>query len=93
LPSDGRLIGHCVNTAVRVCAAAGSDEILVTELVASLAAGSEFHFAVDRAVRLKGLSLPVSVRALLWDDGCDDAHHADRRSGWFAVSTPDSRSA
>ena len=60
LPEEGRLFGHCVNTAVRVCAEAAAGEILVTEVVRQVA-GQRFHFASIGSRQLKGISVPVAL--------------------------------
>jgi class 3 adenylate cyclase len=69
LPEEGRLFGTCVNTAVRVCAAAPAQSVLVSDLARQLAAGRSFRFAGSRAVALKGLGQPMQVHELLWDAG------------------------
>jgi adenylate cyclase len=69
LPEEGRLFGTCVNTAVRVCAAAPAQGVLVSDLARQLAAGRSFRFAASRKVVLKGLDQPMQVHELLWDPG------------------------
>jgi adenylate cyclase len=65
LPEDGRLIGACVNTAVRVCAKAGAGQTLVTEVVRQLAQGREFAFAEHGEANLKGLPSQFKLYELL----------------------------
>jgi class 3 adenylate cyclase len=79
LPEEGRLFGTCVNTAVRVCAAAPAQSVLVSDLARQLAAGRSFRFAASRKVALKGLVQPMQVHELLWDAG-------DATDGRAAVS-------
>lgn len=65
LPEDGRLIGSCVNTAVRVCATAGAGQTLVTEVVRQLAQGRGFEFSEYGEANLKGLPSRVRLYELL----------------------------
>lgn len=53
LPEEGRLFGGCVNFAVRVCAAAQADEILVSDCVRELVA-ADFACMERTPVSLKG---------------------------------------
>jgi class 3 adenylate cyclase len=53
LPEEGRLFGGCVNFAVRVCATAQADEILVSDCVKELVA-ADFVCAERAPVSLKG---------------------------------------
>jgi adenylate cyclase len=64
LPEEGRLIGACVNAAVRVCGAAGPGRTLVTEVVRALAQGHGFEFSAQGEVALKGMA-PQSLYELL----------------------------
>ena len=50
-----RLVGICVNAAARVAARAGSDEILVTDLVRGLVEGSDLRFEDAGEAELKGI--------------------------------------
>lgn len=75
LPEEGRLFGTCVNTAVRVCASAPAQSVLVSDLARQLAAGRSFRFAASRKIALKGLGQPMQVHELLWN-----ASEADGRS-------------
>jgi class 3 adenylate cyclase len=62
--TSGKVTGVAVHVAARVCAMAGPDEILVSDTVRDLVAGSEFSF-LDRAwCSLKGLSEPRHLFAL-----------------------------
>lgn len=56
LPEEGRLIGSCVNAAVRVCGAAKPGCTLVTEVVRQLAQGHTLEFAERGETDLKGLN-------------------------------------
>jgi len=61
------VLGHVVNLASRVSAAAARDEILVTEPVADQLVGS--LLLVDRGLQpLKGVSQPRHLLAVQWDD-------------------------
>jgi class 3 adenylate cyclase len=53
LPEEGRLFGSCVNFAVRVCATAQADEILVSDCVKDLVA-ADFVCRERAPVSLKG---------------------------------------
>lgn len=55
LPEEGRLIGSCVNAAVRVCGTAKPGSTLVTEVVRQLAQGHTFEFSERGETDLKGL--------------------------------------
>jgi class 3 adenylate cyclase len=76
LPEEDRLFGTCVNTAVRVCAAAQAQSVLVSDLARQLAAGRNFRFAASRKVALKGLGQPLQVHELLWDAEAADGRTA-----------------
>jgi len=65
LIEDGRLFGACVVSAVRICSAARSGEVLVSDVVRQLASGSRSRFSEHGALSLKGLTHPVSVHQLL----------------------------
>jgi class 3 adenylate cyclase len=67
LQEEGRLFGHCVNVAVRVCGQAAPGTILVTPVVAQIARGG-FAFERGRACRLKGVSSPLRLSELLWEE-------------------------
>lgn len=58
LQEEERLFGQCVNTAVRVCAAAQPGRVLVTDVVKQLARG-RFSFGPGTLHGLKGLSQPI----------------------------------
>jgi class 3 adenylate cyclase len=63
LPEEGRLFGGCVNYAVRVCAQAEADEVLVSDCVRALLAAD--MACVERApVVLKGFAGLHSLHAL-----------------------------
>jgi len=78
LPYDGRLFGTCVNTAVRVCAAAPAECVLVTDLAWQCAAGSAFRFADHSQVALKGLREPMQLHELLWHPQVGPPPHVSR---------------
>lgn len=81
LPMEGRLIGRCVNTAVRVCQAAEAERILVTDLARVLSGDRSFCFGNSRALRLKGLSSEVTVQELLWRKPPVAGELVSRKSG------------
>jgi class 3 adenylate cyclase len=60
------LFGTCLNTAVRVCAVASAESVLVSELACQLVAGRPFRFNDGAVVALKGLREPLRVRELIW---------------------------
>lgn len=64
LPEEGRLIGCCVNTAVRVCGTARPGRTLVTEVVRQLAQGHLFEFTEQAQARLKGIAAPCKLYEL-----------------------------
>jgi class 3 adenylate cyclase len=59
LENEGNLFGQDVVRAVRVCAAAGAAQVLVTEEVATTAEGPAAHFRPFGAVPLKGFGVNV----------------------------------
>lgn len=63
LPEEGRLFGGCVNFAVRVCAQAEADEVLVSDCVRALIA-SDFVCEERAPVLLKGFAGPHKLHAL-----------------------------
>jgi WD40 repeat protein/serine/threonine protein kinase/class 3 adenylate cyclase/DNA-binding winged helix-turn-helix (wHTH) protein len=66
VPFDGGYRGRALNMAARLCARAGPGEILITPELAHLAGPSDGIAYQDRgAVRLKGLSRPVHVTAVV----------------------------
>ena len=66
LPEEDRLFGTCVNTAARICARAGSQQIVVSEVVRLLAAGCNFDFVALGPAPLKGLKMTVPLHELRW---------------------------
>ena len=62
--TNGKVTGLAVHVAARVCGMAEPDEILVSETVRDLVAGSEFRFLDRDWCRLKGLSEPRHLFAL-----------------------------
>jgi len=78
------VLGHVVNLASRVSAAASRDEILVTEPLADQLAGS--LLLEDRGLQpLKGVSQPRHLMAVRWDDGPRCTQRRSRRSSTDAV--------
>jgi|GEM_PF-2327875 len=67
LQEEDRLFGHCINVAVRVCGRAAPGKILVTPVVTQIAHGS-FTFERGRACLLKGVTAPLRLSELLWED-------------------------
>jgi class 3 adenylate cyclase len=67
LHEEDRLFGHCVNVAVRVCGRAAPGTILVTPVVTQIAHGG-FAFERGRACLLKGVTSPLRLSELLWED-------------------------
>jgi class 3 adenylate cyclase len=65
LPEDGRLFGHCVNVAFRVCAQAPAGSVLVTQVVKQLAQGHAV-FEPGRAYTLKGVTGPFQLFEYAW---------------------------
>jgi WD40 repeat protein/DNA-binding SARP family transcriptional activator/class 3 adenylate cyclase len=66
VPVEGGFRGGALNTAARLCAAAGPGEILGSQSVVQLARRVEGVSYVDRgALRLKGLADPVHVSAIV----------------------------
>ncbi|HTU60344.1 MAG TPA: adenylate/guanylate cyclase domain-containing protein [Polyangiales bacterium] len=63
LPEEGRLFGGCVNYAVRVCAQAEADEVLVSDCVRALIA-SDFVCEERAPVLLKGFAGLHKLHAL-----------------------------
>lgn len=64
---DGDLFGSPVIEAARLCAAAGTGQILVSDLTLALAAGaSDFEVASLGPLQLKGFNEPIPVSQLTW---------------------------
>lgn len=63
LPEEGRLFGSCVNYAVRVCAQAQADEVLVSDCVRVLIA-ADFRCEERAPVLLKGFTGMHRLHAL-----------------------------
>lgn len=77
---DGDYFGAPVVQAARLCSAAGTGEVLCTELVRMLAGSrAEVAFESVGALELKGLDDPVPTARVRWpipDDGPADGTHA-----------------
>ncbi len=67
LPEEGRLFGHCVNLAVRVCSKAPARSVLVTDVVRQLAQG-RFEFLGGLPHALKGVAEAVTLYEYAWAD-------------------------
>jgi class 3 adenylate cyclase len=65
---EADLFGTSVQLARRICDAAGSDEILVSNVVRELAAGKGFLFADRGDAVLRGFEEPVRLYELRWRD-------------------------
>jgi class 3 adenylate cyclase len=63
---EGRLFGACVNTAVRVCAMAGGQEVLLSRAVAELVHSNTFSIADRGEMAFKGLPTRLQVYAFEW---------------------------
>jgi class 3 adenylate cyclase len=59
------LFGPTVNLASRICDAARAGEVLVSDVVAELGAGSCFSFTGPNALNLRGFANPVAVFRLI----------------------------
>jgi class 3 adenylate cyclase/tetratricopeptide (TPR) repeat protein len=68
------IFGMAVVEAVRLCATALSDQILVPEVMRTLTRGLEYKFSSPRALALKGLPEPVLAFTVEWspDETLDD---------------------
>jgi class 3 adenylate cyclase/tetratricopeptide (TPR) repeat protein len=64
---DGDYFGEPVVEAARLCAAALGGQILVTDVVKTLARRSGHRFAAERAMDLKGLPEPVVAWEVVWE--------------------------
>jgi len=67
IAEEGQLYGAAVNAAARICAHAGADQILVSDVVRQLAAGKGFSFADQGHVNLKGFSQPFHLHSVAWE--------------------------
>ena len=67
LPEEGRLFGHCVNVAVRVCARAAADRVLVSQVVKQLAP-PQLEFGPGRHCMLKGVTTPLCLYEFFWQE-------------------------
>jgi adenylate cyclase len=66
---DDDLFGVTVQLSARLCAAAESDEIIVSEVVKGLSTGKNVNF-VSRGTRdMKGFKEPVPIYEVLWKEG------------------------
>lgn len=63
---DSRLFGAAVNTAVRLCSAAGSGEVILSEAVRALVDHSALSLRDLGQLYLKGLPAPVRGFSLDW---------------------------
>jgi class 3 adenylate cyclase len=66
LRSGGRLFGSVVNAVARICARAEAGQILVSEVVAHLAAGKGLSFQELGSFSLKGFEHPVRLHEVDW---------------------------
>jgi class 3 adenylate cyclase/tetratricopeptide (TPR) repeat protein len=71
--------GLPVAEAVRLCAAAGADEILIADVVRALARQVEVPLTSAGELSLKGLGAPVSAWRVEWEQRTDD---------WAAIPLP-----
>ena len=94
LPEEGRLFGTCVNTAVRVCAAAGGQRVLVSDLGAPARRRACVPFRAGRPGRAQGprttdarASADVASAA---NAGCCERLSISRRgvAAWSSASAP-----
>jgi class 3 adenylate cyclase/DNA-binding CsgD family transcriptional regulator len=66
--TEGRLFGTAVHTTFRICARARPGQILISDVVRQLAAGSGFAFVDRGRVTLKGLSGRFRLYEVQWED-------------------------
>lgn len=64
---DDDLFGASVIAAARICAEAGTGEIVVSDVVRQLVAGKGFEFDDCGAVELKGFEQPVRLARVHWE--------------------------
>jgi class 3 adenylate cyclase len=62
----GDYSGRGVHVAARIAAAAGGEEVLVSDAVAEAVAPARFVLSEPRVLRLKGIAEPVEVRSVSW---------------------------
>lgn len=67
IEEEDDLFGTTVQLSARVCAKAGTDEILCTNVVRELSAGKDLVFATKGVHDLKGFKDPVTLYEVLWD--------------------------
>jgi len=63
---DDDLFGVTVQLSARLCALAGSDQIMVSEVVRGLCSGKNVKFVSRGTHPMKGFSEPVMVHEVLW---------------------------
>ena len=83
LVHENRLFGAAVNTAVRLCAAASSGEVILSDAVRELLGESSWCLRDLGELCLKGLPAPIRGFALEWRDLGSDATrrvHPPRRA-------------
>lgn len=67
LEADGQFFGLAVNLASRICDAAGSGEVLVSEAVRALTLGKDFSYSDRGDMEFKGFDRSVRISELMWD--------------------------
>jgi class 3 adenylate cyclase len=68
LAEEGRLFGVAMNTTARICSRAAPREILASEAVRALSAGSGLSFEALGEFALKGLERPVPLHRVVWEE-------------------------
>ena len=68
LATEGRLFGTAVHTTFRICGRAHPDQILTSDVIRQLAAGTGFVFANRGRTALKGISGLVQLYEVQWEN-------------------------
>ncbi len=66
ISEDNDLFGTTVQLAARVCAQAGADQIMVSDVLRQLVVGKGFIFSDRGLAALKGFEDPVRIHEVLW---------------------------
>ena len=72
IAEDNDLFGTTVQTAARLCDGAGTDGIMITDLLKQLAQGRAVQFIEHPPKEFKGISEPVLVSLVRWQVPTDD---------------------
>ena len=94
IAEDNDLFGSTVQLTARIVDQASAGDIFVSEAVHGICAGKEFRFASHGRFELKGITEPVTLYGVTWDEGAPEAKApADEASGAVAIDDAPSKGA